>query len=72
MPRETVTLRDGDLVVGWDEHGLVQIGVDLDRPFIFNDDQHLTEYTSLWVDLSVEDIDTLQKLLRRVKRYKSK
>ena len=73
MPKETVILREEEIVVTWGEVGdLVQIGIDRGKPFIFNDDEHVESYTSLWASLTVADIEQLEKVLRRVKRYKKK
>ena len=66
MPRETVH-RDKDFrtEVVWARGTYAQLGVVSDEP-VDVADTHGTY--SLWSDMSVEDIDRLMKVLRRVKR----
>ena len=76
MPKEVIKTRDGSsIAVGWSARE-VQIGVDINKRFVFLsemqsylDADEADNYDSLWVSLNVEQITELQKNLARAKRY---
>lgn len=66
MPKEAITDAEIRTDVVWMRGRFAQIGVVSKNPIDDIADTH-GEY-SLWSDLSVDDIDRLVKVLRRVKR----
>lgn len=70
MPKERINDGSFDIVVGWDNHHTVQVGVDSGREFEFlNEDNSDGPYTSLWFTFySEEQINEFIKTLHKAKR----
>lgn len=70
MPRETVAAGRGQFKVQvvWKRGIHAQLGIVNDGNECKIVDKDGNEFNSIWSDLDVDDVDQLQKVLRRVKR----